>query len=108
MRHIGGELIRKYRFHHPASIIISGSSGVGKTSFIFELIRRHFFSKKIKNVHYFGCTNSTENNEWCDKLPDIALHFYEGLPSEGFFNQLESRSLVIVDDLYEVNYFFLQ
>ena len=37
-----------------------------------------------------------------EKLPDIAVNFHEGLPSEGFFNKLESRSLVIIDDLYEV------
>ena len=36
-----------------------------------------------------------------EKLPDIAVNFHEGLPSEGFFNKLESRSLVIIDDLYE-------
>ena len=103
MRHIGGEFIQKYRFHHPASIIISGSSGTGKTSFAFELVRQNFFSKRIRNVHYFGCTTFNQDDMNLDeKLPDIAVNFHEGLPSEGFFNKLESRSLVIIDDLYEV------
>ena len=55
-------------------------------------------------MHYFGCTNFNKDNDgWDEKLSDIAVNFHEGLPTEGFFNQIESRSLVIIDDLYEVS-----
>ena len=55
MRYISGELVNTAKFHHPASIIVSGSSGVGKTTFCLQLVKNQHFTKKIKHVYYFGC-----------------------------------------------------
>ena len=55
------------------TIIIS----VGKTTFALDLVRHQHFTKKIKNVHYFGCLgNQIEKLDWDSKLPDVAVHYH--------------------------------
>ena len=76
MRHISGELVDTAKFHHPASIIVSGSSGVGKTTFCLNLVKNQHFTKKIKNVFYYGCIGGqTEKMDWHHELPDVAVHY---------------------------------
>ena len=99
MRNIEGELVKSAKFHHPASIIVSGSSGVGKTTMALNLVRNQHFSKPIKNLFYFGCTGSmAEKLDWHTILPDVAVTYTEGLPSETFFSCVKKNSLIVIDD----------
>jgi len=102
MRHLTGELVKTAKFRHPASIIVSGSSGVGKTSFALELVKNQHFTKPIKNLYYFGCTGGRlEQLKWHKILPDVAVTYYDGLPSPTFFESVKRNSLIVVDDQYE-------
>ena len=101
MRYISGELIKSgAKFHHPASIIISGSSGLvifvmriyffsksfylilnfrtGKTTFAYNLIKHQHFTQKIKNLHYFGCGAKyrSEKLDWHSTLKDVAVTYH--------------------------------
>ena len=87
--------------HHPASIIVSGSSGVGKTNFAFELVKNEHFTKPIKNVYYFGCTGGRNELNWHTTLPDVAVTYFNGLPGPTFFHNIKKYSLVVIDDQYE-------
>ena len=95
-------MIKSAKFHHPASIIISGSSGVGKTTFAFRLIERQHFTKPIRNVYYFGCNGTkAEDLNWHTKLPDVAVTYSEGLPTSEFLMNIKKNSIVCIDDQYE-------
>ena len=102
MRHLTGELVKTAKFRHPASIIVSGSSGVGKTSFALELVKHQHFSKPIRHLYYFGCTGGrVEQLNWHKILPDVAVTYCDGLPSSNFFATVKKHSLVVIDDQYE-------
>ena len=101
MRYISGELIKSgAKFNHPASIIISGSSGLvicvvknysypkrlylilnlrtGKTTFAYNLIKHQHFTQRIKNLHYFGCGAKyrSEKLDWHSTLKDVAVTYH--------------------------------
>ena len=97
-----GRLLKKAKWLHPAACILSGSSGLGKTSFAFNLVKNQHFSKKIKNVFYFGAGEDQANRlNWHNELTDVAVTYYEGLPSQNFFSTIPKRSVVVIDDQFE-------
>ena len=52
MRQINGYLINEpYQIHHPFRMLISGSSGTGKTSFCENLIESNLI-KRFKTIYY--------------------------------------------------------
>ena len=102
MRHVQGLLVKSSKFHFPCRMLISGSSGTGKTSFTLKLIEKSYFSKKIRHLHYFGClSQASEKLDWHTRLENVRVSYYEGLPSADFFDNIEKNSLVVVDDMYE-------
>ena len=83
-------------------MLISGSSGTGKTSMALKLIENNHFSKPVKHLYYFGClSQASEKLDWHTKLPKIRVSYYEGLPNADFFENIEKNSLVIIDDMFE-------
>ena len=103
MRYFDGEIIESGgKFSHPASIIVSGSSGyvkifkpiffldqsddltlkiifrVGKTKFCYNLVKNQHFSRKIRHLHYFGTGTkySGEKLDWHKTLKDVAVHYH--------------------------------
>ena len=43
----------EYKLHHPVSMLISGSSGTGKTTFIINSIRNKLYTTKFKKIWLF-------------------------------------------------------
>ena len=80
---------------------ISGSSGVGKTHFAYNLIKNKLSGNKIKHVIYFGCLNSKKPLNWHKKFPQITVTYKEGIPNREFFESLKPKSLVVIDDMYD-------
>ena len=90
------------KWFHPAAIILSGSSGEGKTSFGLKLIKNQHFSKKIKHVFYFGGGEQQATRlNWHNELKDVAVTYFEGLPPASFFTTIPKRSVVVIDDQFE-------
>ena len=92
MRNITGSLINNAKFHFPSRIIISGSSGTGKTSMVFKLIQNQHFSKPIRKVFYFSCLGSN-NLEWHNQLPDVDVNYMDGMPTSDFFENICPNSI---------------
>ena len=52
MRQISGTIIREeYQIYHPFRMLISGSSGTGKTTFCESLLQSNI-SEKFKQIYY--------------------------------------------------------
>ena len=100
MRAVEGELISTAKFHFPAAGIISGSSGSGKTSFAFQLVKNQHFTKRIKHVYYFGVTPGDEL-DWHNMLDGVTVTYSSGLPTAKFFETVRKKSIIIIDDQYE-------
>ncbi len=95
-------MIKSSKFNHPAAIIASGSSGTGKTTFALNLVKHQHFTKKIKNLYYFGCNGlRPEFANWQDEFSAISVICTEGLPSESFFENIKKNSFVIIDDQFD-------
>ena len=95
-----GEIVKSWKLHHPFSMCVSGSSGVGKTQFAFNLIKNKL-SGNIRHVVYFGCLNSKKPLNWHTKLPNISITYKEGIPNRDFFERLKPKTLVVIDDMYD-------
>ena len=102
MRAIAGDLVKSAKFHHPAAIIASGSSGTGKTTMALNLVKNQHFTKQIKNVYYFGCPGSKpERLDWHSILKNVSVRYSEGLPTESFFTTVKKNSFIVIDDQYD-------
>jgi DNA replication protein DnaC len=100
MRTVQGRVIKDFKFHHPASIMISGSTGTGKTHMTENLIKKNMFTKKIKNIFYYGAHGNC-TLEWDQELPqEVQVRLLEGLPTTKDLLTLPKRSLVIIDDQF--------
>ena len=75
MRLLRGDLVQEHRFHHPAAVIIAGSSGGGKTTFAFNLLYHKHFTKEIRHVHYFGVVGG-EELKWHEQLPHLDVTYH--------------------------------
>ena len=95
-------MVKNAKWSHPAAVILSGSSGSGKTSFAEKIIKNQHFTKKIKHVFYFGGGQHQANRlNWHNEMEDVAVQYYEGLPSASFFATIPKRSVVVIDDQFE-------
>lgn len=94
--------MKSAKWSHPVACILSGSSGIGKTSFALKLIKNQHFSKTIKHVFYFGGgQKQADRLNWHNEMEDVEVQYYEGLPSSAFFSTIPKRSVVVIDDQYE-------
>ena len=80
---------------NPASFLISGPSGIGKSHWIFRLIehRNEIFTEKIEKIFYFYDTYQKKFDQFVD-----SIEFIQGLPSLEILKDA-SQSLVVLDDL---------
>ena len=89
---------------HPANILLSGSTGTGKTHIVYNLIKnKHFVCEKpYKKIFYFF-------SEWQNKFSDMENEnlvdgFFQGMPDMTTLKKIISpgkkeETLVVFDDL---------
>ena len=83
---------------HPAKVLISGSSGSGKTELIKHMILNQelVFENRPVKIYVFHLHDQTSYREMKEKS-EIPMVFVKGPPSEDF--KPERHSLIIFDDL---------
>ena len=80
-------------FASPTSIILSGVSGSGKTTFLFRLLDENLFDAPPSRIYYFYGTwqpafNNRENIEFFEGLPQSFENLYDG-----------NHNIIVLDDL---------
>ena len=103
MRTITADVLKSdYKLPFPVSIICSGSSGAGKTSFIENLIRFNKLHRRPKKIYYFYPKELEQAPVyWDSTFPDIDVEYVADLPNyPRFWNEIEKNSLVVIDDLW--------
>jgi hypothetical protein len=90
-----------FRLENDSSMIISGPSKCGKTTFVIDLIRRkdRLFRHPIRNVYWFhGASQGHVHEKLCSEMGVIMK---EGVPSEDDFEPIQQHDLVVLDDLQD-------
>lgn len=88
-----------FRLENDSSMIISGPSKSGKTSFVIELLRRKdtLFRHPIRRVYWFhGAAQGVVHDKLCR---DMGVIMKEGIPNEDDFEPVQQYDLVVLDDL---------
>jgi len=65
------------------------------------MIKNQHFSKDVKNVYYFSCLSKSLDLNWHESFPNIAVSYFQGLPSPQFYANVEPQSVVVIDDQWE-------
>ena len=88
-----------FDFAKIARIVISGSSGVGKTYFVHKLLQEKLFN--ISRVVYFH-PDTLENCpvNWHISL-DTQVVYKAGLPDVDYLKSLPEHTFIVLDDLFE-------
>ena len=101
MRTISGDLVEDdYLIKTPFRMLISGSSGTGKTTFIENLLKSDRIDRKFSTV--YNCYPNHLGNppvDWHETL-NCNVQFLTRLPDLRFFDTVEPHSLLILDDLW--------
>ena len=102
MRQICGTVIPKmYQFHHPFRMIISGSSGTGKTTFCEKMIESDIIDYDFTNIFYIYPEElDSPPVDWDERFPEKNIEYMNAIPDLMFFNSVPRNSLIIVDDLW--------
>ena len=89
------------KFIFPFRVILSGSSGSGKTHFAGNLLENNQFDKEIEYVYYFHpCYLDEPPVTWHETM-DIPVSYQTGLPSLEQLMNMPPNSVVILDDLMD-------
>ena len=101
MRTISGDLINDdYKLKTPFRMLISGSSGTGKTTFIEKLLKSNRIDKEFSTVYYcYPYTLGDPPVDWHLTLSSN-VQYLTHLPDLRFFDNVEPDSLLILDDLW--------
>lgn len=101
MRNVQGELISNNKFRNNCRMLIGGSTGSGKTTFVYNLIQQNQFIEPIQTVYYFSTSANPMDINWHETLPNTEVFYYEGLPTLSFYPTVKENSVVIIDDMFE-------
>ena len=101
MRTITGNLIEDdYKIKTPFRMLISGSSGTGKTTFIEKLLKSNRIDRDFSTVYYcYPYTLGDPPVDW-DYTLNCNIEFLTHLPDLRFFDTVQPNSLLILDDLW--------
>ena len=100
MRTISGKLIEDdYEIKKPFRMLISGSSGTGKTTFIEKLIHSNRVSKFSTIYYCYPYELGDPPVDW-DKTSPVNVEYITDLPDLKFFDTVEPNSLLVLDDLW--------
>lgn len=83
------------KFMAPATIVLSGTTSSGKSTWVNKLLNSDMFDKSPINIYYFY--GVYQNN--FEKVPNV--QFFRGLPDsfEPYFG--DGHNLIIIDDLQD-------
>ena len=96
---ITGELLEKPLVESPFRMIISGSTGVGKTRFCKNFLLSKFVTKPTKLYYFYNDFYESSPEIW--KIKGIPFSTFPGLPTMDFFRDIEENSVVIIDDQFK-------
>ena len=83
------------KLEKPFRILIGGSSGSGKTTFLKELVNRNHFSSPFEKIVYFYPEYLYESPVEFEQIVD----YKPGLADLEYFSSLPQNSLIIYDDM---------
>ena len=90
-----------FRLENDSSMIISGPSKCGKTTFVIDLLHHkdRLFRHPIRCVYWFhGAAQGAVHRMLCDRMGVVMK---EGVPTEDDFEPIQQYDLVILDDLQD-------
>ena len=91
----------KTDFMSPFRMILSGSSGAGKTHFAGELLKKKLFENDIEYVYYYHpCYLEEQPVDWHESMK-IPVSYQTGLPTLEHLTSMPPNSLVVLDDLMD-------
>lgn len=95
-----GHLVNDLRFQHPTCLLVSGTSGSGKSWFIKNIIERNGIKGQINTIFYFVL--QMEKFDLKPYSPHTRIFMEQGLPDKKFVDELmaEERDdvLIVIDD----------
>ena len=90
-----------FKLQAPFTLLISGSSGAGKTKFVENILRHGKIDTSPKTIYYHYPPELTSIPvKWHSFFPSLNIKYIQGLPDETEWNQVKPNSLVIIDDMY--------
>jgi len=97
-----GEKKDQVEFSYPYRMLISGSSGSGKTFFAEKLLSRaDLFEKRIEKILYFYPSFIDERPVKWDTSLDIPISYRRGLPKKEDIIDLKPHTTLVIDDNYD-------
>ena len=95
-----GVKIENEKFTLPFRIILSGSSGAGKTHFAGELLKNpNLFDGKIEFIYYFHpCYLDEAPVDWHESM-SVPVSYQTGLPTMELLISMPPNSVIVLDDL---------
>ena len=90
-----------FRLENDSSMIISGPSKCGKTTFVLEMLQRkdRLFRNPIRNVYWF---HGAAQGPVHEKLQtEMGVIMKQGVPTEEDFEPIQRYDLVVIDDLQD-------
>lgn len=101
MRTISGSIIESdYRIQTPFRMLVSGSSGTGKTTFVEKLISSNRIDRPFTTIYYcYPFELGDPPVSWHNKT-DSNVEYISDLPDAKFFDEADENSLLVLDDLW--------
>ena len=96
---INGEILDEPLVQIPFRMIVSGSTGVGKTYFCRKFLSSKFVTKPTKVYYFYNDFYETSPEIW--RIKGIPFSPFPGLPTMEFFRSIEQGSVVVIDDQYK-------
>jgi hypothetical protein len=101
---IVGRFVHDFRFEHPFCCLISGTTGVGKSTFVRNLIEKQMIKGTINEIYYFM---PAVERIAIKVAPHQKLYLMEGLPTKAWVSKNWSPGtskkdvLFIIDDQWD-------
>ena len=81
-----------------SNILVIGSTGAGKTTAVFEIIKQKRINPMPEKIFYLYATHQPIFDQWCDKIT-----FVKGLQLDVIENYKEPKLLIIDDLILEIS-----
>jgi len=99
---ITGENKDQVEFSYPYRMLISGSSGSGKTFFTEKLLKtKDLFEERIERIIYFYPTFLDKKPVSWESSLDIPVSYRRGLPTKDDVDDLPKHTTLVIDDNYD-------